>query len=154
MLRLCWNRQRSQSATYVTYLQWTFRPEGGEEGKERRWSAVGRSPYECLRCCFRRATKNRPKTKTRIRRKTKKQRHTIQLIKVRDLVGCRSIVPCSLWALLAAAVLGIAMIAMGEEIGAEMALRSFGHLVSEQGSSNDSHAYPSFSSATIRWTGD
>lgn len=30
---------------------------------------------------------------------------------------------------LAAAVLGIAMIAMGEEIGAEMALRSFGHLV-------------------------
>ena len=30
---------------------------------------------------------------------------------------------------LAAAVLGIAMIAMGEEIGSEMALRSFGHLV-------------------------
>jgi 26S proteasome regulatory subunit N1 len=26
-------------------------------------------------------------------------------------------------------VLGIAMIAMGEEIGSEMALRSFGHLV-------------------------
>jgi hypothetical protein len=31
--------------------------------------------------------------------------------------------------LLAAAVIGIAMIAMGEEIGSEMALRSFGHLV-------------------------
>jgi 26S proteasome regulatory subunit N1 len=29
----------------------------------------------------------------------------------------------------AAAVLGIAMIAMGEEIGSEMALRSFGHLL-------------------------
>ena len=28
------------------------------------------------------------------------------------------------------AVLGIALIAMGEEIGAEMALRTFGHLVS------------------------
>jgi len=33
---------------------------------------------------------------------------------------------------LAAAVLGIAMIAMGEEIGSEMALRSFGHLVNNQ----------------------
>ena len=32
---------------------------------------------------------------------------------------------------LAAAVLGIAMIAMGEEIGSEMALRSFGHLVND-----------------------
>lgn len=29
------------------------------------------------------------------------------------------------------AVLGIALIAMGEEIGAEMALRTFGHLVSD-----------------------
>lgn len=29
-----------------------------------------------------------------------------------------------------AAVLGIALIAMGEEIGSEMALRTFGHLVS------------------------
>ncbi len=29
-----------------------------------------------------------------------------------------------------AATLGIALIAMGEEIGSEMALRSFGHLVS------------------------
>lgn len=28
------------------------------------------------------------------------------------------------------AVLGIALIAMGEEIGSEMALRTFGHLVS------------------------
>jgi len=31
------------------------------------------------------------------------------------------------------AVLGIALIAMGEEIGAEMALRTFGHLVSGSG---------------------
>jgi len=31
------------------------------------------------------------------------------------------------------AVLGIALIAMGEEIGAEMALRTFGHLVSDTG---------------------
>lgn len=31
------------------------------------------------------------------------------------------------------AVLGIALIAMGEEIGAEMALRTFGHLVSDAG---------------------
>jgi hypothetical protein len=31
------------------------------------------------------------------------------------------------------AVLGIALIAMGEEIGAEMALRTFGHLVSSMG---------------------
>lgn len=31
------------------------------------------------------------------------------------------------------AVLGIALIAMGEEIGAEMALRTFGHLVSNSG---------------------
>lgn len=31
------------------------------------------------------------------------------------------------------AVLGIALIAMGEEIGAEMALRTFGHLVSDIG---------------------
>lgn len=30
----------------------------------------------------------------------------------------------------AAAVLGIALISMGEEIGSEMSLRSFGHLVS------------------------
>lgn len=29
------------------------------------------------------------------------------------------------------AVLGIALIAMGEEIGAEMGLRTFGHLVSD-----------------------
>ena len=31
----------------------------------------------------------------------------------------------------AAAVLGIGLIAMGEEIGAEMAFRTFGHLVSK-----------------------
>lgn len=30
-------------------------------------------------------------------------------------------------------MLGIALIAMGEEIGAEMALRTFGHLVSDTG---------------------
>lgn len=30
-------------------------------------------------------------------------------------------------------MLGIALIAMGEEIGAEMALRTFGHLVSDSG---------------------
>lgn len=44
-------------------------------------------------------------------------------------------VPWAYWALLplqlqGVAVLGIALIAMGEEIGAEMALRTFGHLVS------------------------
>lgn len=33
------------------------------------------------------------------------------------------------------AVLGIALIAMGEEIGAEMGLRTFGHLVSDHGDS-------------------
>lgn len=32
------------------------------------------------------------------------------------------------------AVLGIALIAMGEEIGSEMALRTFGHLVSNTAS--------------------
>lgn len=35
------------------------------------------------------------------------------------------------------AVLGIALIAMGEEIGAEMALRTFGHLVSDTGDSTE-----------------
>ena len=34
------------------------------------------------------------------------------------------------------AVLGIALIAMGEEIGSEMALRTFGHLVSVTASCN------------------
>lgn len=43
------------------------------------------------------------------------------------LPACHS-VPVSLQGV---AVLGIALIAMGEEIGAEMGLRTFGHLVSD-----------------------
>lgn len=43
---------------------------------------------------------------------------------------CLVLMPVSLQGV---AVLGIALIAMGEEIGAEMALRTFGHLVSDTG---------------------
>lgn len=51
-------------------------------------------------------------------------------IKVREIMGDVEQVVNTL-PVPAAAVLGIAMIAMGEEIGSEMALRSFGHLVRE-----------------------
>jgi hypothetical protein len=71
--------------------------------------------------------KKHQKIKRKIKRKMKKQLHKMLLIKV-----CKTKhIKLNLFDkfILAAAVLGIAMIAMGEEIGSEMALRSFGHLV-------------------------
>ena len=58
--------------------------------------------------------------------------HILQLMKVSVNVcsaGCLSVI-CLCSPLQGVAVLGIALIAMGEELGSEMALRTFGHLVS------------------------